>query len=66
MITAVPAKTPVTVPVAFTVAMAVLEDTQAFDVAGAAVLDKRVVAASQTLKVPVIIGSGLTVTTIVC
>ncbi len=55
----VPADTPVTKPVLLTVAILVAEDTHALVVAGVAVLANCVVALTQTLSVPVIVGLGL-------
>ena len=62
VITEVPAETPLTTPRLSIVATAVFEDTQAFVVAGVADPVSVVVKPSQTVKVPVIVGSAFTVT----
>ncbi len=62
MIVAVPALTPVTTPVAFTVATVVSEETHGVVVAAAADPDKAVVEPTHTLKVPVMVGKALMVT----
>ena len=61
MIVAVPALTPVTTPVAFTVATVVSEETHGVVVAAAADPDKAVVEPTQTFKFPVIVGNAFTV-----
>jgi hypothetical protein len=65
VIVAVPAAFPVTTPVALTEAIAVAEEVQGFTAAGVAVLDNVVVKPAQTVSVPVIAGSAVTVTTAV-
>lgn len=62
VIIAVPAVFPVTTPALLIVATAVLEETQALIAAGADGLDNVVVNPAQTVSVPLITGSGLTVT----
>ena len=57
---ALPAAIPFTTPVALTVAIAVLEETQGFAVAGVALPVRVVDKPTQTFKVPVIMGVGLT------
>ena len=57
VIVAIPKETPVTTPLAFTVAIKGFEDTQGFTAAGVATLDNVVVLPSQTLNVPVIMGT---------
>ena len=60
--TLVPAATPVTSPVALTVATAGVAETQGVVVAAVAVPVSWVVAPTQTVSVPVIVGRALTVT----
>ena len=61
VIVVVPTAIPVTIPLEFTVAIKGSEDTHGFKTAGANAVDNVVVKPSQTPKIPVIIGSGLTV-----
>ncbi len=61
MITVVPAATPVTTPVLLTVATPVLEDVHGFAAAGVPDPVKVVVAPTQTVSVPVMVGCALTV-----
>ena len=61
----VPPETPVTTPLLFTVATAVLDEVHGVTVAGVAVLANAVVEPAQTFSVPVIVGSAVTVTTAV-
>ena len=61
----VPAATPVTTPALVTVATAGVPDTHGFTAAGVPDPVKFVVAPTQTLRVPVMVGFGLTVTVIV-
>ena len=65
MIVAVPAATPVTIPVALTVATAVFEDVQGFVVAGVPLPVNWVVNPTLTTSVPEIVGKAFTVTTAV-
>ena len=58
---AVPAFTPVTTPVAETVAMAVLEETQVLVAAPAELAVRVIVCPTHTEEGPVIIGIGLTI-----
>ena len=60
---AVPAATPVTNPVAFTVAMAGLLDTYGFVAFAVAVPVNWVVEPIHTVCTPVMVGNGFTVTT---
>ena len=60
--TLVPAATAVTTPVVLTVATEVVADTQGFTAAGVPEPVRLVVEPIQTDKVPVIVGSALTVT----
>ena len=62
MIVAVPASTPVTVPVALTVATAVFEELQGFVVAGVPFPVNCVVNPVQTDNVPAIVGKAFMVT----
>ena len=62
MITLVPDETAVTRPVLLTVATPVEADAQAFEFAGVSEPVNCVVDPAQTVKVPVIVGSALTVT----
>ena len=61
----VPPETPVTTPILLTEATAVFEEVHGVTVAGVAVLAKAVVEPAQTVSVPVIVGSAVTVTTAV-
>ena len=61
VIDATPTPTPVTTPLADTVAIKESDEIQGLMVAGAVVLDKRVVKPTQTFKDPVIVGSEVTV-----
>ena len=62
MIVAVPAATPVTIPVALTVATAVFEDVQGFVVAGVPFPANWVVNPTLTISVPEIAGKAFMVT----
>ena len=62
VIVAVPAATPVTIPVVETVATAVLDETQAVDEAAVAEPTNEIVEPTHTFIGPVIVGKGLTVT----
>ena len=65
MIIAVPAATPVTIPVALTVATAVFEDVQGFVVAGVPFPSNWVVNPTLTISVPEIVGKAFMVTSAV-
>ncbi len=65
VIVVVPAATPVTTPVLLTVATPVLEDVHGFAAAGVPDPVKVVVAPTQTVSVPVMVGCALTVIVIV-
>ena len=60
-----PADTPVTNPVEFTVATPVLADTHGFDAAAVPEPVNWVVEPAHTLNVPVIVGNAFTVTVLV-
>jgi len=60
--TLVPAATPVTTPVLLTVATAGVAETQGFTAAGVPEPVNVVVAPTQTVNVPVMVGAGFTVT----
>ncbi len=62
MITEVPALTAVTIPVLVTVATLVVAETQGFVVAAVALPVKVRVLPTHIAELPVIVGSGLTVT----
>ena len=62
MITDVPADTPVTTPLEFTVATAIVADTQGLVVAAVPEPVKVVVNPTQALDVPVMVGNALIVT----
>ena len=62
MISLVPAETPVTSPKVVTVATFVLEEVHGLSKAGYPLLVNWVVEPTQTLKIPVIIGTGFTIT----
>ena len=59
---ALPAAIPFTTPAVLTVAIAGFEETQGFVVAGVPLPIREVDKPTQTFKVPVIVGNGLTVT----
>ena len=65
MIVAVPAATPVTIPVVLTVATAVFEDVQGFVVAGVPLPVNWVVNPTPVTSVPVIVGKAFMVTSAV-